>query len=75
MNSYNFKCSDCENEFTVDATLQEKEEGTSEKFTCPKCHSQNVKSEFSAINFIRNIFKSDGKASCCGSKNDSDDCC
>jgi putative FmdB family regulatory protein len=76
MATYNYKCSDCGNTFDVEATIQEKEEGANEKFACPKCKSKNIKQEFSATNFIKNVFKSDGKAGgCCSGGNVCDISC
>lgn len=76
MTTYNYKCSDCGNVFSVEATIQEKEEGTSNKFICSKCGSKNIKQEFSTINFIKNVFKSDGKSSgCCAGRNVCDITC
>lgn len=75
MATYAYKCADCTNAFDVKATIREKEEGKSEKFACPKCRSKNIKQEFSAANFIKNIFKADGKTDECGcneTKNNSD---
>lgn len=57
MANYTYKCSDCGNVFGIEATIQEKEEGASEKFVCPKCQSKNIKQKFSAGNFIQNVFK------------------
>lgn len=70
MTTYKYRCSDCVNAFSIEATIQEKEEGVSNKFVCPKCGSKNIKQEFSATNFIKNIFKSDGKSSGCCSGGD-----
>jgi len=78
MTTYKYKCSDCGNVFDIEATIQEKEESKSEKFICPKCQSKNIKQEFSAGNFIKNVFKSGGKAGgCCsgGDKNSNGGCC
>lgn len=76
MATYEYKCSDCGNAFNIEATIREKEEGTSDKFACPKCSSKNIKQEFSAGNFIKNIFgggkpsggccSGDNNGSCCG---------
>ena len=65
MTIYNYKCLKCENVFNIEATLKEKEEG-GEKFICPKCGSKEIKQNFSAVNFVKNIFASDNKGGCCG---------
>ncbi|MCX6751397.1 MAG: hypothetical protein NT161_01360 [Candidatus Nomurabacteria bacterium] len=74
MNTYTYKCLDCKNVFGIMATIEEKEGGISEKFICPKCHSKNTKQEFSAGNFIKNVFKSNDKGGC-GSGNNNGGCC
>lgn len=66
MATYAYKCSDCDNAFDIIATIKEKEEGKSDKFACPKCQSKNIKQEFSAVNFIKNVFRGDKKAGGCG---------
>jgi len=70
MARYNYKCLDCGNTFCIEATIQEKEGGTSEIFVCPKCKLKNIKQVFSATNFIKNIFKSEGKVGGCCSSGD-----
>lgn len=65
MATYNYKCSKCENIFDLAATLQEKEAG-GEKFVCPKCGSKEIKQQYHAVNFIKNIFVSENKGGCCG---------
>lgn len=67
MATYSYKCSDCGNNFNVEASIREKEEGKSEKFACVKCGSKNIKQEFSAGNFLKNIFKGDKKPEGCRS--------
>lgn len=70
MGTYIYKCSDCDNVFKIEATIREKEEGKSKKFICPKCQSKNISQEFSAINFIKNAFKSANKSGgCCSGGN------
>lgn len=75
MTTYTYKCLDCKNVFDIEATIEEKETGKSEKFICPKCKSRNVKHEFSAGNFIRNVFKGNDRAGGCGGKNGNGCCC
>lgn len=73
MTQYVYKCLDCGNVFDVAATIQEKEEGKSEKFVCPKCQSKKIKQEFSASNFIKNIFKNNSSSGgCCPGGNTCD---
>jgi len=72
MPTYSYKCLGCGQVFDVRATLQEKEEGKGGKFTCPKCRSNNLKQEFSAANFVKNIFAED-KAGCCPGESAGDD--
>lgn len=66
MATYAYKCSDCGNAFDIKATIKEKEESKGEKFSCQKCRSKNIKQEFSAVNFIKNVFKGDNQAGGCG---------
>lgn len=66
MPSYTYRCSQCNNVFDIEATIQEKETVTSEKFTCPKCQSKEIQSEFSAGNFLKNIFQNDNPSGGCG---------
>jgi putative FmdB family regulatory protein len=86
MATYAYKCSGCGEVFDLKASIKEKEEAKSEKFSCPKCQSKNIKLKFSAINFIKNVFKGSEKIGGCGcgegdcatgSKSDSQekDCC
>lgn len=76
MVTYNYKCSGCSNIFKIEATVQEKEENTSEKFACPECHSKDIKQKFSAGNFIKNIFQDNNKAcGCCSGENTCDISC
>jgi len=72
MATYAYKCADCGEAFEIMATIKEKEEAKGEKFACPKCGSKNIKPEFSAGNFIKNIFKGEEKA--CGCCSDGGDC-
>lgn len=70
MATYKYKCSGCGNVFDIETTIQEKEEGKNEKFICPKCRSKNIKQEFSASNFIKNVFQGNkGGGSCCSGGN------
>ncbi|MDP2642921.1 MAG: zinc ribbon domain-containing protein [Candidatus Peregrinibacteria bacterium] len=72
---YSYKCLDCENVFNVQATMQEKEEEEKRKFACPKCESKNVKQEFSASHFLKNIFRGNNNSgSCCGGGKDDGGC-
>lgn len=73
MAKYSYKCLVCGQVFDIQATIQEKEEGRDHKFACPKCRSKNVKQEFSAVNFVKNVFAGGNKASCCSNKNVCDD--
>ncbi|MDP2860792.1 MAG: hypothetical protein Q8N98_03720 [bacterium] len=84
MNTYTYKCADCENLFNVKATLEEKESGLGERPACPKCQSKNIKEHFSSANFLKNIFAgnqgcrcSSGGGSRCGKggKNESGEKC
>ena len=79
MAEYIYKCSDCGNAFSINATIREKEEGKGEKFVCSKCKSKNIKQEFSAGNFIKNIFKGEkGSGGCCSGGDDANSkgsCC
>jgi predicted nucleic acid-binding Zn ribbon protein len=63
MASYSYKCADCDNVLKIEASIQQKEEGS---FKCTKCHSENVKQEFSVGDFLKNVFKGE-EDSCCGS--------
>jgi len=87
MATYVYKCLDCDNVFDIKATIKEKEDGQNNKFACPKCQSKNIKQEFSAVNFFKNVFKDDKKAGGCGcggevcgpndksNEKNSDNCC
>jgi putative FmdB family regulatory protein len=65
MARYTYKCSDCGNVFDIEATMQEKEEGKSEKFMCPVCKSKKIKQDFSPVNFLRNVFRADNNVGGC----------
>lgn len=68
MATYAYKCSACGNVFDLKATIQEKEAG--EKFACLKCGSKDIKQEFSAVNFIKNVFKRENQTgNCCSGEN------
>lgn len=70
MATYTYKCSGCGNAFDIEATIQEKEGSKDKKFACPKCQSKNIKQQFSAGNFIKNVFGSNKNAGgCCSEKN------
>lgn len=70
MANYAYKCSACGNVFDLKATIKEKEAGQSEKFACLKCGSKDIKQEFSAVNFIKNIFKRENQTkNCCAGDN------
>lgn len=72
MSVYTYKCDDCGNVFNVEASLEEKESGQSEKFICPKCKSKKISGHFSASNFLKNIFAGDKG---CGCSSSGDSCC
>lgn len=72
MSKYCYKCDKCGCNFEITASIKEKEEGKGEKFICPKCGSNEIKQEFSAINFTKNIFGSGKKDGCCCGE---DSCC
>lgn len=64
---YRCLCLDCGADFNVSATIEEKETGGGDKFVCPKCKSKNIHQQFSAGNFIKNIFRHENKGGCgCG---------
>jgi len=72
MTKYAYKCDDCGCKFDVEATLKEKEEKSSSKFSCPECKSANTKAKFS----FSNLF-SGGDCGCgcgCGCSSGDDDC-
>lgn len=63
MTKYTYKCGDCGCKFDVEATLKEKEEKSSSKFSCPECKSANTKAKFS----FSSLFSSeDVGGGCCG---------
>jgi len=70
MATYTYKCSACGQVFNLKATIKEKEEGKGEKFVCPKCGAKDIKPEFSAANFIKNVFKGDHKTGACACGSD-----
>jgi len=69
MNTYNYKCLDCDSITEIKATIQEKEEGKSDKFACSKCKSKNIKQQIFVTSFVKNIFKNKdggcGDGGCC----------
>jgi len=77
MATYAYQCTDCENIFDIQATIQEKEEGKGAQFLCPKCKSANIRQKFSIIHFIKNAFKGDEKPESCCSDGDTNKkgCC
>lgn len=50
MPAYEYKCEDCESDFTVIATMVEKAKGLT--VACRMCGSERVKQIFSGISFI-----------------------
>lgn len=63
MPTYSYMCRECKNKFEVNASIQEKEEG-SDKFNCPQCKSGDTKPTFSLKSFFP---KGNGKGGgCCG---------
>lgn len=73
MTKYTYKCGDCGCKFDVEATLKEKEEKSSSKFSCPECKSANTKAKFS----FSNLFSGGDDRGCgCGCDDDckDDDC-
>lgn len=72
---YEYQCKNCEAQFEVSATIQEKTAGLHP--VCPQCGSQNVSQVFSGFGIIggsRNSSVggplgglSSGRPSCCGS--------
>ena len=66
MPTYNFRCNSCSARFTVQATIQEMEEGKAVKFACPSCHSNSTKKVFSIGGFLGNVFAREKKGCCEG---------
>jgi putative FmdB family regulatory protein len=67
MPKYSYKCNKCESKFEVEASIKEKEEGSS-KFNCPKCKSEDTKQVFSLMSFFSKDSGSKGGGCCCGGK-------
>jgi len=60
---------DCGCVFDAQATLKEKEKGGENRFACPKCRSKRILQQFSAANFVKNVFSGGDKGGgCCGPK-------
>lgn len=49
MPSYDFKCKDCDHQFSVTMSVAEYGEG---KTVCPKCNSKNLKRLISLVSVI-----------------------
>ncbi len=49
MPSYNFTCKDCGEEFTIEASMEERD---SMEISCPECGSENVNQTFGSIGFL-----------------------
>lgn len=47
MPTYSYKCDDCEQDFDIEATVEEKIAGVPDKFICPQCGSSKVTQNFS----------------------------
>jgi putative FmdB family regulatory protein len=62
---YSYKCLDCSHVFDIEASIEEKETNSADKFFCPKCNSHNIKQEFSFVNFLKSAFKTKSSSSCC----------
>lgn len=73
---YSYKCTDCNNTFEAEATIQEKEEKNSEQFNCPRCHSKKTKYIFLPLDFLKNVINGDRhkKDHCAGEKTCGLDC-
>lgn len=48
---YAYHCEECGTEFTVRATLKEKERGLTPQ--CPACGSREVEQDFASVGFVR----------------------
>jgi len=59
---YAYHCEECGTEFTVRATLAEKERGLTPQ--CPACGSREVSQDFASVGIVRS--GGGGPASCCG---------
>jgi len=62
MPTYNFTCGDCQHNFTIKASIQDKEKNSKEIFVCPKCKSTNIKQNFRPASYIKHT--GPGNASC-----------
>ncbi len=60
---YAYRCEDCGEQFTVRATLTEKEQGLSPR--CPLCGSGQVQQDFASVGLKRSA-GGGGRTSCCG---------
>lgn len=61
---YNYKCENCDKEFEIKASLEDKESSDPEIFNCPACGSVNVKQQLTEANFISK--SGDGHGGCAG---------
>ena len=46
---YEFRCSDCDETFTVPLTLKDFE---SKNYRCPSCEGKNLEEEFTSVNIV-----------------------
>ena len=51
MPSYNYKCLDCQADFTIEATVEAKKNKAAE-FTCSACGSTNIEQDFKLEDLI-----------------------
>jgi putative FmdB family regulatory protein len=59
MPTYDFKCKDCDKDFTVQVSIKDKA-----KVVCPKCGSKGIEQRFTRIN-IGGISAGNGGGSSC----------
>lgn len=56
MPSYKYKCLDCQDTFTVEATVDEKKNKAAD-FTCATCGSKNIEQDFKLDDLIKESFE------------------
>jgi len=71
MPTYNYECQDCQSEFDIMATIEEKIANSSNQFLCSNCRSTKIKQIFSLTSLVKKAdSKCDGDCApgggCCG---------
>jgi putative FmdB family regulatory protein len=65
MMTYSYKCNQCNQEFEIRATLEEKEKSSPDKFRCPHCGSTEIIQTIKACNFVKGSGEKDSQINSC----------